>query len=160
MAVLGLAASSYACSDPAPANPDANTRPDAAVPVVDAGPKLYQEFTDFPREACDDTDSLATFSFLGKWQNTPDDASAVFDSYFLMENGLLKGILDLIPADVVTVDDNNLFLHRNYNSTSLAINLCALVDADTLRGYMAKCNGMVCTVGTLSATLVDPVTQQ
>lgn len=156
-AVIGLA-TSYGCSDPAPAAPDANTRPDAEVPLVDAGPKLYEEFTDFPREACDDTDSLATYSFLGKWENTPDDQSAVFDSYFLMEGDVVTGILDVIPADVVLVDDNNLFLHRIFNSTSLAINLCAVVDADTLRGYMAKCNGMVCTVGTLSATLVEPVT--
>lgn len=158
-AAFGLAASGYACSDSAPAAADANTQPDAAVLFVDAGLKLYEEFGDFPREDCDDTDSLATFGFLGKWENTPDDASSVFDSYFLMEGELVTGILDAIPADEVMVDDNNLFLHRIFNSTSLAINLCAVVSADTLRGYMAKCNGMVCTVATLSATLVEPVTQ-
>lgn len=148
-----------ACSDPATAVADANTRPDSAVLFVDAGPKTYEQLEDFPREACDDSDSLATFNYLGKWENTPGDGSTAFDSYFLLENSTLTGILDLIPADVVQVDDNNLFLHRVYNQTSLAINLCALVDADTLTGYMAKCNGLVCTVGTLSSTLVEPVTE-
>lgn len=126
---------------------------------IDAGPKTYEELTDFPRVACDDDDSLASFGYLGKWENTPDDGSTAFDSYFLMDGDGLRGILDLIPADVVTVDENNLFLHRRYNQTSLAINLCAVVDADTLSGYVAKCNGLDCTVGTLRSTLVEPVTQ-
>ncbi len=158
-ALLALSLASSACSDPAPGVADADIRPDAPLVQVDAGPLTYEQFEDFPREDCDESGSLASFAFLGKWLNTPDDASDDFDSYFLMEQGTLTGILDLIPADRVHADDDNLFLHRRYNLTSLAINLCAVVDSDTLSGYVAKCNGLVCTVGTLSATLVEPVTQ-
>ncbi len=155
----GLSLFCLACSDPAAPAADANTLPDAAVLLVDAGPKTYESFEDFPRQECDESGSLATFDFLGKWENTPGDGSESFTSFFLMESGPLTGILDLIPADQVHADENNLFLHRRFNLTSLAINLCAVVDADTLAGYMAKCNGLVCTVGSLEATLVEPVTQ-
>jgi hypothetical protein len=158
-ALLAICVASFACSEPTPTADDANTQPDAFVVVVDAGPLTYETFEDFPRDKCDDNGSLATFNFLGKWENTPDDGSDVFSSFFLIDEGPLRGILDLIPADLVHADEDNLFLHRRFNSTSLAINLCALVDADTLSGYMAKCNGEVCTVSTLSATLVEPVTK-
>ncbi len=158
IAICSIALLSAACDSASPAA-DANRRPDSAVLFIDAGPKSYEDFEDFPREACDDDGGLAVFNFLGKWENTPDDGSEVFDSYFLMEGAEFKGILDLIPAAVVQVDENNLFLHRRYNLTSLAVNLCAVVDSDTLSGYMAKCNGLVCTIGTISATLVEPVTQ-
>lgn len=150
---------SVACGDSAAPAADANLRPDSAVLFIDAGPVTYETFEDFPRQGCDDDGGLAVFSYLGKWENTPDDGSTVFDSYFLMEGADLEGILDLIPADVVHVDEDNLYLHRRYNLTSLAVNLCAVVDSDTLTGYMAKCNGLDCTVGTLSATLVEPVTE-
>jgi hypothetical protein len=158
-ALLALCVATLACSEPKPTAGDADTGPDAFVVLIDAGPLTYESFEDFPRDKCDDNGSLATFNFLGKWENTPDDGSDVFSSFFLTDQGPLRGILDLIPADQVHADEDNLFLHRRFNSTSLAINLCALVDADTLSGYMAKCNGEVCTVSTLSATLVEPVTK-
>jgi hypothetical protein len=157
-AIGGILLSSGACSEPA-TRADASTRPDAPVLFIDAGPKTYEQFEDFTREGCDDDGSLASFAFLGKWQNVPDDGSTAFDSYFTMDGTTVKGILDLIPADIVLVDGDNLFLHRRYNLTSLAVNLCAVVDGDTLFGHMAKCNGMACTTGTLNATLVEPITQ-
>ena len=159
MTLLALCAATTTCSESTPKADDADTRSDAFVVLIDAGPLTYESFEDFPRDACDNNGSLASFAFLGKWDNTPDDGSEVFTSYFLMDQGPLRGILDLIPADQIHADEDNLFLHRRFNSTSLAINLCALVNADTLSGYMAKCNGEVCTVGTLRATLVEPVTQ-
>ena len=138
---------------------DASLRDDAQVLLVDAGPKTYESVEDFPRDGCDDTDSLENFAFLGKWHNVPQDGSDEFDSYFLMEERELRGILDLIPADRLLANANNLFLHRRYNLTSLAVNLCAIVDDDTLSGHMAKCNGASCTLTTVEATLVEPMTE-
>jgi hypothetical protein len=157
LAIGGLALGA-ACSEPA-SMADANTRPDAPVLLIDAGPKTYEQFEDFDRVGCDDDGSLGSFAFLGKWENVPEDGSDPFDSYFTMGESEIEGILDLIPADIVHVDADNLFLHRRYNLTSLAVNLCAVVDADTLFGHMAKCNGLACTTGTLEATLVEPITQ-
>lgn len=152
-------AASLACSDPAVPLRDASPRPDAPVLFIDAGPLTYEQFEDFPRDGCDDSDSLAGRAFLGKWHNVPASGDTEFDSYFLDDEGTLTGILDLIPADIVHADDNNLYLHRRYNLSSMAINLCAVIDEDTLSGHMARCNGEVCALDTLTATLVEPVTQ-
>ncbi len=161
MKLLGLLAvlAWAGCSDNARPALDARQAADGASVQVDAGPKSYARVEDFPREACDNNDSLENFAYLGKWHNVPDDGSTEFDSYFIVGDTGLQGRLDLIPADQMLVDANNLFLHRTYNSTALAVNLCAVVDQDTLSGYMAKCNGMACTLGTVQATLVEPVTQ-
>ena len=158
-AACGLIVVALGCSDPAQPATDADTRPDAPVITIDAGPKTYEQASDFLREGCDDNDGLADLAILGKWHNVPTSGDEEFDSYFLEEEGALKGILDLIPADIIEVDGNNLYLHRRLNLSSLAVNLCAIVDADTLFGHMAKCNGLDCSVDTLIATLVEPSTQ-
>jgi len=147
-----------ACSDPAPSLPDAAVAPDSFVETVDAAPLTYGQFEDFPRDNCDDSDSLAGRNLFGKWSNLTD-ASDEFPSYLLLENGVQRGILDAIPADSLLVDDNNFFLHRTYNLTSMAVNLCAEVSADALSGYVANCNGSDCTVATVIATLVEPATK-
>lgn len=147
----------WACSAPTKSVPDATPDVDAFVVTVDAGPLTYEVFEDFPRDNCDDSESLAGRGLLGKWNNVPSEGDE-FPSYLLRENGVHRGILGAINADAVFVDDNNLFLHRTYNLTSMAVNLCAVVDADTLSGYVATCNGTACTVATVEATLVEPVT--
>ena len=152
-----LTLSVFACSDSSPSTPDATPQSDAFVVVIDAGPLTYRRHEDFPRSNCDDSESLNGIGLLGKWNNVTAD-SEEFPSYLLLENGVHRGILDAINADEVHVDGNNLFLHRTYNLTSMAVNLCAVVDADTLSGYVATCNGADCTVTTVEATLVEPVT--
>jgi hypothetical protein len=100
---------------------------------------------------------LAAVNLLGKWNNVPS-SGAEFPSYLLLEKGVHRAILDAIPADALHVDDDNLFMHRTYNLTSMALNLCAVVDADTLSGYLATCSGTACSVTTIEATLVEPST--
>ena len=157
LALLLALSAAGGCSEPAKSAPDATPPSDAFVATVDAGPLTYKAFEDFPRDNCDDSGSLAGRGLLGKWNNVPSEGDE-FASYLLRENGVHRGILGAINADAVFVDTNNLFLHRTYNLTSMAVNLCAVVDADTLSGYVANCNGSVCTVATVEATLVDPVT--
>lgn len=152
-----LILSAFGCSEEANAVVDAGA-PDAFVPIVDAGPLTFRSHEDFPRDDCDDSDSLDTVNLLGKWNNLTANGDE-FSSYLLLEDGIHRGILGAINADELHVDSNNLFLHRTYNLTSLAINLCAVVDGDTLSGYVASCNGLDCTVTTVESTLVEPVTE-
>ncbi len=149
--------SMLACSDSAAKTPDAAPALDAFVVTVDAGPLTYESYEDFSRDNCDDNGSLASMNLLGKWDHVTN-AGSEFSSYLLLEEGVHRGILDAIPTDALHVDDNNFFLHRTYNLTSLAVNLCAVVDADTLSGYLASCNGTDCTETTVEATLVEPST--
>jgi hypothetical protein len=146
-----------ACSDSAATAPDAAPQLDAFVVRVDAGPLTYERYEDFSRDNCDDSESLAALNLLGKWTNVTS-AGEEFSSYVLLENGVHRGILGAIPADTIHIDGNNLFLHRTYNLTSMAVNLCAVVDADTLSGYLATCSGTACTETTIEATLVEPST--
>ena len=153
LALLGVAA----CSDSVAYAPDAAPQIDAFVVRVDAGPLTYENYEDFSRDNCDDSGSLAAVNLLGKWSNVSSSGEE-FPSYLLLEKGVHRAILDAIPADALHVDDDNLFMHRTYNLTSMAVNLCAVVDADTLSGYLATCSGTACSVTTVEATLVEPST--
>ena len=128
------------------------------MPAVDAGPRTYESAEDYPTEGCL-AGSLDGLMVLGKWHNLPGDGSQEFDSYFLNDMGAFKGILDSIPANGILFDEDNLFLHRQFNLTSMGVNLCAVEPDGRLRGHMARCNGQDCTISTVIAELVEPVTQ-
>ena len=156
--LLWLLAAAAGCAEPTPEPPaDASAAVDATLASVDAGPLTYETYEDFSRDACDDSGSLTDVPLLGKWSNTTAEGSE-FSSYVLRDNGVYRGILDAIAADVVVVDSNNLFLHRTYNLTSMAIHLCAVASANTLSGQLATCNGAICNLTTVEATLVEPMT--